>query len=209
MLDTAARVPVEFVGKARDFRRRVAAENTRYLTASRQLVQPIEARLRRHPDRGLRHETLAQLAREWRQNMPQEFSLSLDIAWQRAGVTISETRIAAADYRDDTWQDGHNEPQVCLGRVSAILNRREARVVFRVPAIVSLFALTQWLRWNQPDDDAALIGDLAQLAGFDADAVPADSQVSVKGWRGRCVVCEVRDRVAERVAVIRTWHATE
>jgi hypothetical protein len=54
-LDRTSRTPIgaEFFGKARDFRRRVQAEDTAFLVEIGALIEPVEARLHRHPDRAL------------------------------------------------------------------------------------------------------------------------------------------------------------
>jgi hypothetical protein len=50
----------EHLGRARDFRRRVLAEDAALLTLSHKLVVPLVARIKRHPRRSVRPEKRAE-----------------------------------------------------------------------------------------------------------------------------------------------------
>jgi hypothetical protein len=54
----AVPVGAEFFGKARDLRRRVAHEDAKFFPAINRLIAPIDARLRKFPERKMRPEML-------------------------------------------------------------------------------------------------------------------------------------------------------
>jgi hypothetical protein len=211
MLDLAAAgVGAEWIGRARDFRNRVAAENDRYLEASWRMVEPISARLKRFPTRCLRDAMMRDFERQWRQHMPQEFSVDLTTEWRRHGVTITERRIAAAEFHDDGWRDGYSEPEVSLGDVMVELGRAVARVTFHTRAIVSLHALTERYRHGWEIDDAALISDIVVLGAFDVATIAEGQHVTIPvtggaGWRARAVRALINDERTERVIAVGDW----
>ena len=53
-------------GKARDLRRRVEREDVKFFPAINRLIAPIDARLRKFPERKMRSEMLADLIQSWR-----------------------------------------------------------------------------------------------------------------------------------------------
>ena len=210
MLDLA--IPVEALGKARAFHARVAAENAAYLAASQRMIQPIHARIMRFPLRNFRPEVLRDFEHQWREHMPQEFSIDLVTEWPRHGVTITEHRLGIAEFHDDGWRKGYQEAEVSIGTVTVTLNRMTATVTFRTRAIVNRHALARHYQWSWDSGDAALIRDIVALGGFDAGAIQEGEYVTVPvgdgaGWRARVVQAEINDDRVERVICVRDWWA--
>jgi hypothetical protein len=176
------------------------------------MIEPIERRIRRYPLRKFRPETLRGFEREWRQNMPQEFSVDLTTDWQRHGVTITERRIGVAEFHDDGWDGDYVEAEVSIGDVTATLNHKTAKVEFTTRAIFSLHALTSRYRWGWDNTDAALIRDIVAGGAFDIAAMPAgDGVVTIPigddgaGWRARVVEAEINGSRTARVIAVRSW----
>jgi hypothetical protein len=214
-LAASAKPSAESYGKARAFRDRVGDENEQYIAASHKMMAPIDTRIRRYPLRNFRPETLKQFEREWRVNMPQEFSIDLTTEWVKHGVTITETRIAVAEFHDDGWSEDYFEPEVSIGTVKVELGRMVARVMFCTSAIFSLRALAERIRWGWDNSDAALIRDIVAVGEVDPATLPeGEGFVTIPigtegaGWRARATEAQVGDsgRV-QRVICCRSWWA--
>jgi hypothetical protein len=213
VLDLDTRPSIEATGRARAFRNRVADENARYLAASWRMVEPIQARIRKFPLRNFRPETLRSFERAWRNDMPQEFSIELATEWPRHGLIVTERRIGVAEFHDEGWREGYQEPEISIGVVCVTLNRRTAKVQFTTKAIVSLPALARRVQWGWDSSDAALIRDIAVLGEFDVAAIPEGAFFTIPvgtegaGWRARAVRTQINDDRTERVICCRDWWA--
>jgi hypothetical protein len=92
-LDAPVRISTEAVGRARDFIRRVTAEDQQFLRQYPALLRPVKERHARYPGRKLRPDMLAEMGRRWRYQMPAKFRISYTAHTATAKGNITERRL--------------------------------------------------------------------------------------------------------------------
>jgi hypothetical protein len=162
-------VPIEFVGLARLFRGQCKVEDSAYDGAVLAIAKPLKARLTRHPK--LRHEQIAQAERLYRSTVPAKFRVGeLAIERDRAKFGIAEVRICPAWFNSSLWQDeNYREPGCALCEFAMFVEAGKLRHTIKPIAVVSLHALGRRLERGRGREQAALIRDIALLAGATGD----------------------------------------
>lgn len=162
--EAPAPVPREFLGLARDLRRRLAAADAQVAPGLEHALRPLRERLERRPT--LRADLLTDAERHWRQGVPGFGRLVLAAERRRGRVPyFCELRAQAGAFRFATWPPGF-EPGLLL--VLILAEPRPGGVdVRQTPlAAVSLHALARRYQRGGDCSEAAIFGDLADLAPF-------------------------------------------
>lgn len=214
MLDsvTAPAVPLgaQWLGLARDLRRRVAAEDAQYDAAIQELIAPIRDRLRRFPHRSLRPEMLVDLVQGWRFLPYRDWRLSCDAKLDRHRAELVEHRVVAGASRrldDPAWTG--REDDLAVIRVELMVNRSDARLASRCVVTLSLHALARRLQ-RHPDGSAeALLADIALAADAASGTLTPGAGYKVPtpggGWRGRAALHKLPGGDSFPVLALRTW----
>lgn len=164
-------LPVEFVGLARNLRRKLVASSE----ASRVAVDQVLAPLHRELDRRLtmRAETVAGAMRAWRHTMPGENRVSLDITMRSGRAHIHQICFLASELSRPHWNGW--EPGVVLTELDVTLDRRRGDMAERDLAAFSLHAMARRFQRSSSAaerTDAAVLRDMAALAVHDPDTMP-------------------------------------
>ena len=214
MLDQLAvrAVPVgaEFFGKARDLRRRVAHEDAKFFPAINRLIAPIDARLRKFPERKMRPEMLSDLIQSWRFLDCRDFRLNLDAKLERTRCTLVERRVFAGRTRflDADW-DGE-EPDVAVTEISLSIDGNRFNLGSRILCTFSMHAVARRLQRAQDGSDAALLQDMKVAASIDHSTLSGSGFKVVTdeeggGWRGSVVQMSSNNGEPMPVLSVRTW----
>ena len=141
----APTVPAEFVGLARDFRRRVKWEaDLAEMVFLEQVFALLRRRISRQPLRRLRDWTLADIAACWRDSAPHAFRLAFQTELEPRGRygCVNEMRLLQTDMACSTWiQD---EPGIAIVVRGLSMPKKCAALIepgLRQHAIISLHAL--------------------------------------------------------------------
>ena len=95
----AAPIGAAYWDLARDFRRRIAADDAAYLRAVDAISQPVIERLRRYPGRSLRPAMLAAFVQQWMSTEHRLYRLDLHAKLERVRATLTERRLCAGKVR--------------------------------------------------------------------------------------------------------------
>jgi hypothetical protein len=115
-LPASFEAPREFIGMARQFRSIVDAEDDAVMQAIPKIVAPFKARIRNNGVT-FRSALLADTERQWREKLPTEGRLSLDIERTKSELFIREVRCSAGTFRFVSWLNGTREPDVGLQEI--------------------------------------------------------------------------------------------
>lgn len=211
-----ARLSAEAIGLARDFRRRVEAEDATYLATIHTLFEPIRERETKHPHRKVRPEMLAELVRRWRIEPPRQFRLSFDASLHHgAKGKISERRVCIIKQAaDDALDRAESEPGVAVCGVSLIAHADGTHRINSILATFSLPALASRYQRGVGIDDPMIMLDLA-LAAVPPDHLPPGGGIKIAtdghggGWHGRVVMVRCDDGTDRRIIAARTWLSGE
>ena len=110
-------VGAQWMGQARDIRRRIAAEDTQYDRLVAALVAPVKDRLHRFPHRSLRQQMLVDLVHRWRFMAPRDWRLDLDAKLDKACATLIEHRLVAGVMRRKAIPTGRHRGRPRIIRV--------------------------------------------------------------------------------------------
>jgi hypothetical protein len=180
---TTSRVPVEFIGRARDLRRRLG-DSALYRGAVDALVAPILARAKRHPVP--RPETLVEAARAWRDRVPAAGRLTLDLRLARRSLTVHELRAVTGSLRMIDWgEDADLEPGIATCTIDFLARSHLVKLDTQILAIASLHALARRLQRGRDTADAAVMEEMRALAA--ASSGPVDTEARVAGSGGEWV----------------------
>ena len=171
MSDLKEPIPIEFLGRARDFLRRVEVEYTKYNAMSLESYKPIMDRMMRYPLRNLRPQHIVNLVCAW-QNLPSEFRLHLDLRIPKpTRLEVFEIRIGPCKLRDYTWLNEEKEANLAISNFILTLGMPRLPAVTQVCThIVSRHALARrFQRCNQWDDESVM-RDLGSLMQVQPDA---------------------------------------
>lgn len=189
------RVPVEFVGLARQLRRRVVDEERRFVDEVERLVAPLRPRGRFTPV--ARQVVLEMLGLAWRRRSPLG-RLRLVVNYARPRLDIVDLRLA--DARVYGWS-GDDEPAlaVVLHHVG-IAPPAPTRESVTMIAALGLHALARRFQRGADRSDAAVLADLVELALRAPDAVAAGGEFEVATPNGRWVGATI-----DGYALVRTY----
>jgi hypothetical protein len=156
------KLPAEYRGLARVFRQQVECEDHvlgRVLVA---ILEPLRARLERHPNRGLRAEQVAAAVRRYRGETPATFRIgAVTVVEHPRRFSIEEQRLAATWHTDLAWENGGEEVGVAVCTVQLALRDGVIGGEWHALALVSLHALGRRLERGADPSYAALFADLA------------------------------------------------
>jgi hypothetical protein len=204
-------ISTEARGRARDLRRRVEREDDAYINTIHRLIEPVQERLRRYPQRKVRPEMIAALIERWRFMDSRDFRTHIEARLERTRASLTERRVAAGKLRptDPDWQ-GDGEPDVSISEFNVQVDGSRFRVRSRLCCTFSLHALARRYQRHPDCDDAAVLHDMELVARVDqARLTPGGFKVVTDehggGWRGRVVRILDDDGDPMRVLSIRTW----
>jgi hypothetical protein len=193
-MPTAPAPSAEFVGKAREFRRRIEASDLAATDVIDRVAMPLIARRNRHPMP--RAEMLAGAAHEWRKLMPEAGRLnqSIKLNLGRKSLDIEEVRMSSSQFRRAPWAT--DEPGVSLIRLSLNVAPRKLDVDLINLGAVSLHALARRLHRAFLVTDEAVIADLLVLADAHAaliaqHVIGTDISVACTDNRARQATCGI------------------
>jgi len=188
-----------YVGLARAFRGRIEAAVTVAIKIVRDTSQQLIARQRRHPVQ--RRDTLASIARAWRDKVP---------AFGRANQEIR------LEGKEADWDEDAREPGLSVVRITpAIAPHEKLALGMHMLCAASLHALARRYQRGRPTTDDAIIADLHALAAAherlrglpEGDGFAVD--VASGQWLGNAL--DVRSHYSgrvERVPNVRTFVET-
>ena len=153
-------VPVEFVGLARDFERRLVVADQRAAAEVPRILAPIRARYARNPVP--RKEMLIDLARQWRRDIPPFGRIGLSIDLAPKAIAVREHRACSAQMH---WPQWGLEPGVVVVLTGFDVRRDVFQDVAETYALVSRHALARRFQRGRRRDDAAILADLGRLVG--------------------------------------------
>ena len=211
--ETRPPVPIgaQFMGRARDLRRRVEREDTAYDAAVNQLIDPVMSRLRRHPARSVRPETLADLVNQWHSLSCSEWRLSCAGELEKHRCAVVDRRLSAGKLQHKGW-NGDGEEDIGVIEVALLIDRNRLHLRTRCLCTISLHAIGRRLQRHPDGTDEALLHDIG-LAGEAASGelvagagykIATDPQTG-SGWRGRVIRQRQPGGEAYPVLSIRTW----
>jgi hypothetical protein len=199
-------VPREFVGKARDLRRALEADDAVAYRVVGALTVPFTA-----IGRGTipRPQLLARTANAWRDKIPTTGRLALEVELKKTSLLIRELRLLAADGRFDDWVEGKTEPGFSLAAYSLEVAPPRFRFDPVVLAGISLHAMARWFQRSFSCTRESLLADMLPLAVVANDerlANPGEFQVPAGDGRWAGVVMELNDRQPpERILAVRSF----
>jgi hypothetical protein len=205
-------IGAEFFGRARDLRRRIAAEDAQYDASVKELIEPIRDRLRRYPRRSPRPEMLAALVQSWRFMPCRDWRLDLSAKLDKHRVTLTERRLIASLLKpndDPDWRGVEQDVGVVVVRMS--VDRHRAELATRCVATLSLHALARRFQRGQDGDVAAVLHDINLAASAASGELTPGAGYRVRtddqggGWRGRAINHGLADGTSRVVLSIRTW----
>jgi hypothetical protein len=173
---------MQYLGLARDLRRRVAASDAQMVPAMQSIVAPLQDRLSRHPV--LRRPKLIDAERRWRA-LP-VLATRVDIANPRRPV-FDALHGAPAAYRSPDWLDDVDEAGVAVMLTSAEVVGRRFVLDLRGPVLaISLHALGRRYERGFGGDDA-IIAEITALAFQYRKIAERGGQFAWRGWLGMVV----------------------
>jgi hypothetical protein len=201
---STSRVPVEFLGLARQFRNAVAVEDRAVEAALDAIAEPLRDRLRRKP--ALRRETPLGALRQFAETVPATFSVGRSrVAYARTEFAISEHRITSSWLHDDSWCNDARERGLSVCSLTFAVTKGKLIRRWTPIATVSLHALARRIERNVERDHTALVRDLAVLVESDEASERVDAP-SGGHWLGG-VIRATTNTEEKRVKLrnVRTW----
>jgi hypothetical protein len=166
-------VPREHLGRARELRNRVLAEDARVVPVLLGVAEPLLRRLVRHP--ALRREHVAGAVRDWQVRMPGRYRIGAVSVSRGKVFAISEKRLSAHTLRVRGW-DGE-EPGVSIIQFGLCVLDGALKPIRATMALASLHSIARRIERGHERSEDAVLRDLARLAD------PTDAEGS--GWLGR------------------------
>ena len=120
---TAPNVPHEFIGQARLFCARIDAAAKIASSAVLQIGADARAVVQRRPT--WRGEHFSGFERQWRQTIPDEGRIRLEIARSKRALIITEFRLTRSSYEDIRWS--HPSPEDSVGLMLCTFRTHDAR----------------------------------------------------------------------------------
>jgi hypothetical protein len=159
----ASDVPYEFVGQARLFCARIDVASKTASAAVMQIGTDARAIVQRRPT--WRGEHFSGFERQWRQTIPDEGRIRLEIERSKRALIISELRLARATYEDIRWSQPSPEASVCLMLCTFRLTTPAAFESKRLAiATVSIHAIARRYQRGFDNTDRAIQADISELA---------------------------------------------
>lgn len=204
------RIPygAEFLGRAREFRRRFIDSDLQATTIFDDIAEPLVER-GRHPIP--RAEMLATAALRYRREMPATGRLALTIEHRRLRLLIHDTRVGVSDFRLAHWKN--DEAGLAVMRLEIEAAPRRIHGGLTNFAVVSLHALGRRLQRSFSIFDASVMSDLGALVeAYDAHThigrefmVPAGDGA----WAGCVIETMSKKGRRQRTLAVRTFLPAE
>jgi hypothetical protein len=201
---------MQFVGLARVFRDRIAAEDR----ATGETISRLDRSIRDRVDRGNpipRRDVLAGAARDWRTHLPPLSRLAVEITLAKRGksLTIRELRLSSSEYLDATW----NEAERGLAVIMVGLDAAPLRYEFTKHTLchIGAHAMARRMERGRDLDDDAIKRDLHALGiahhGLADAANGTNVEVPVPGGRWLANAALMRNKHGEfdRALAVRTF----
>jgi hypothetical protein len=181
----------------------VRAVDARFEAALSTILAPLRERLKRHPR--LREEQAKIATLRYRRLVPAEFRIGeLETAPDRDALRISEQRLTATWMHSDAWTgDDTYEPGVAIARCTVSLNHGRLKITWVPSVIIGAHGLARRIERGRDRSHAALVADLALLAGASDMCVSIEAGDGV--WLGHRALMQGADGTAQMLA-IRTYH---
>lgn len=192
---------MEYIGHARELRRKVEREHKRFREEAAALLEPFRPRPGFTPMPSRLH--LRRLAHQWRR-LPANFRLGCRTDVDRNGrLQIAETRLQASKLRLPFWSDDEPGLSIVLLTV-AIVPPLYAEADATMVAI-GLHALARRFERGEPAEAAVLrdLFPLVQAYPRAVEALAADFPVEVTGGHWRCTI--MTEGEGARVLAVRTF----
>lgn len=201
----ASRIPREFVGKARDLRRVLSAEDAVVWKEMSRITVPFAS-----VGRGTvpRPAMLERAAIAWQERVPKAGRLGLTIKRTRTTLVIDELRLVSADARFAEWDEDVREPGFSVSATRLEVAPPRFRFDPVILAGVSLHAVARWFQRSFTCTHAALLSDLRVLALAATDErLAAGGAFEVPAGDGRWsgVVMSNMEDAAARFLAARTF----
>jgi hypothetical protein len=203
----ADRVPAEFIGRARDLRRRLVAIEAVAEPAMHHALAPLQRRLQRHPV--IRTDTLIDAIRAWHA-LPAfgRIRSSIDTSDRRRPV-FAEVRVVGGKYRGIGWAQGDFEEAIAVVLIVAQVAGHNM-VLTSTPVITaSLHAVARRFERSRVTEEAA-ITELGQLALDNyARVAPEGGEFRLPVKDGAWLGHMIEGRLGEVVISLRTFLDTD
>jgi hypothetical protein len=194
------RVPREWVGWARELRRKVSKEHEGFAKAATALLKPFGPGASLPGERLLRR-----TAWQWEHNLPRSYRLDCAVDLDRQGrISISETRLQPSKLRVSFW-DGEGEPGVSIVRIGITIVPPLMTEWDETQVAIGLHALGRRFE-RGTRDEASVLGDVrALLHAYRRTSVSgaADFPVAIPCGTWRCTKMSGRD--GHPVLTVRTF----
>jgi hypothetical protein len=172
---TAPNVPHEFAGQARLFCARIDAAAQAASVAVRQIGGDARAIVQRRST--WRREHLSGFERQWRQTIPDEGRIGLEVERGKGSLIISEFRLSRASYEDIRWSQPFPQNSVCLMLCTFRLATPAAFECKRLAiAALGIHALARRYQRGFDNTDHAIKTDISDLALNFSRLLGAESQ---------------------------------
>jgi hypothetical protein len=204
-------VPREFLGQARDLRRRIESDAAAYFATLDKLIAPVAARLRKHPKRNLRSEMLTALVQGWMAMEAYGFRIDINARLERTRAFIVERISVAGKMRLLAW-DGDSEPGIGVTEIIASADGARFRLTSRMLCVFSLHSIARRYQRSLDCTDIDVLTDMdvaaqVDLTGLDPGGFKIVTNTQGGGWRGRSIHVENANESGGQQSIlsIRTW----
>jgi hypothetical protein len=199
-----ARVPAEFIGKARRLIDAIGKEDEIWAPAFQDIIQSLGCRDR------YRKSSTARFIQQIRR-LPSLGTLDIEERHtKRSGSTITIGRLAAERHRLRGWDDDAEEQALMVCLQSIII--RPDNIGYRVlePVAVSMHAVARCFQRMPQANDATVVAAIGPLIPFWIHySEELGRPFALNGWRGRVRLRgDVEDYENDRVMCVRTYLET-
>jgi hypothetical protein len=199
-------VPPEFVGQARMFRNRIAANDDLVGPAVDAITTYAREILRRRPT--YRPEHLKHLERAWRLTLPTMGRLAYGVDQNRGSLEVVETRVCSSIFHKGVWDSDSNEQSLTLILYSGRFTSGRIDIESIPVSTVSLHALARRFQRSFNSADEAVLRDLSLISLNAEDLLNSSPFRQPAGdgvWHGQTITVSTPERSANRILAIRTF----
>ena len=182
-------IPREFVGRGRQFRAKIDAEDSKVQPVITSILSPLRQRLQRGGSPAFRPDTLITASRRYERELPAFGRLSLSIERTRSELVIVESRCSAGRFHHKSWFEGAMEPDILISQIKVIARTGHFEISAKPLASVALHTLSRWFQRNFDTSESTLRADLREIVRHHADIVrPGKGRFFIAAgdghWRG-------------------------
>jgi hypothetical protein len=198
--------PPEFLGKARALREEVRSEDSPATKRIDTIVRRLYERAKRYPSRSPRRADLIDASRAWRETLPTGARLALNATVVGRELAVDELRVAAIDFRFQSWSADEFEPALALFHVRLRVAARRCDLEAGIVAAVSIHGLARRYQRGFNTTREAVLNDVAALAAV-PEVVDTDERVVVVPggrWVGT-IATLIHGQRTEKILAARTF----